>query len=134
MAEGKNRVAMIASGPGLETAYKVLNIATAAAASDAEVTVFCTFDGLMMIHKQAEDLLTLGPGREHLAEGFKRAQVPSLSEMLSLAKETGVKFIACQMTMDVMGIQLDDLMDGIDVGGAVTFLDFAFDANVTVSF
>ncbi|QSO46350.1 DsrE/DsrF/DrsH-like family protein [Alicyclobacillus mengziensis] len=134
MAETKNRVAMIASGAGLETAYKVLNIATAAAASDAEVAVFCTFDGLMMIHKNAEELLKLGPGREQLAEGFKKAQVPSLSQMLTLAKECGVKFIACQMTMDVMGIELDDLIEGIDVGGAVTFLDFAFDANVTATF
>lgn len=134
MSERNNRVAIIASGPGVETAYKVLNIATAAAASDAEVAVFCTFDGLMMIHKDAAKMLQLGPGREQLAEGFKQANVPSVPEMLELAKDSGVKFIACQMTMDVMGIRREDLMDGIEVGGAVAFLDFAFDADVSVTF
>ena len=42
-----------------------------------------------------------------------------------MAKELGVKMIACQMTMDVMKLTTDDLVDGIGVGGAVTFLSFA---------
>lgn len=134
MSEKKSRVAMIASGEGLETAYKVLNVATAAAASDADVTVFCTFDGLMMIHKNASELLKLSPGHEQLAEGFQKANIPSVSDMLAMAKETGVTFIACQMTMDAMQIVRDDLIDGIDVGGAAAFLDFAFDADISVTF
>ncbi|WAH36446.1 DsrE/DsrF/DrsH-like family protein [Alicyclobacillus dauci] len=128
------RVAIIASNGGLETAYKVLNIATAAAATDAEVGIFFTFDGLTIIHKDASTLLTMGAGKEHYMEGFKKANVPSIQELLEIAKESGVKLIACQMTMDVTGLQKEHFIDGIEVGGAATFLDFAYDADVSVTF
>jgi peroxiredoxin family protein len=127
------RVAILASNSGLDTAYKVLNIATAAAATDAEVTIFFTFEALSIIHKDSANLLTMGPGKEHYLEGFKRANVPSIADLLEIAKESGVKMIACQMTMDVTGITVDQLIDGIEVGGAVTFLDFAYDADVSLS-
>ncbi|UOF92405.1 DsrE/DsrF/DrsH-like family protein [Fodinisporobacter ferrooxydans] len=128
------RVAIIASNGGLDNAYKVFNIATAAAATDAEVAIFFTFEALTMIHKDADKLLTMGPGKEHFVEGFKRANVPTIPELIEIAKESGVKLIACQMTMDVMGLTKDAFIDGIDVGGAVTFLDFAYDADVSVTF
>lgn len=134
MAEKKKRVAIIASGGGIETAYKVLNIATAAAATDADVAIFFTFEGLSILHKQSEALLKLAPGNEHFAEGFTRANVPSVGELLQIALESGVKCIGCQMTMDVAGIQKEDLIDGIEIGGAVTFLDFAYDAEVSLNF
>lgn len=134
MTQNNKRVAIIASNGGLDSAYKVLNIAAAAAATDAEVAIFFTFEGLSIIHKNAENMLTMGPGREHFVEGFKRANVPSIAELMEISKESGVKLIACQMTMDVMGLKLDDLIDGVEVGGAVTFLDFAYDADVSVTF
>jgi peroxiredoxin family protein len=43
-----------------------------------------------------------------------------------------VKLIACQMTMDVMGTKREDLIDGIDVGGAATFLEYASKCNITL--
>lgn len=128
------RVAIIASNGGLESAYKVFNIATAAAATDAEVEIFFTFEGLSIIHKQNADMLKLAPGNEHFLEGFKRANVPSIGELIDIALESGVKIIACQMTVDVMGLKKEDFIDGIEVGGAVTFLDFAYDADVSVTF
>ncbi|GGJ10515.1 NADH dehydrogenase [Alicyclobacillus cellulosilyticus] len=128
------RVAIIASHGGLDTAYKVLNIATTAAATDAEVGVFFTFDGLNIIHKDAAKRLTLPPGMEAYMEGFQRAQVPAVAELLQVAKESGVKLIACQMTMDVMNLKKEDFIDGVEVGGAATFLDFAYDADVTLAF
>ncbi|WP_282936518.1 DsrE/DsrF/DrsH-like family protein [Paenibacillus sp. RC67] len=128
------KVAIIASSGGLETAYKVLNIATAAAAMEAEVVIFFTFEGLSIIHKNSEQLLQLKPGNEGLAEGFKRANVPSIQELLNIAKESGVRLIGCQMTIDVMGLQQEHFMDGIELGGAATFLDFAFDAQVSLNF
>ncbi|MBO8170835.1 MAG: DsrE/DsrF/DrsH-like family protein [Bacillaceae bacterium] len=128
------KVAIIASSGGLDDAYKALNIGTAAAATDAEVEIFFTFEGLNIIHKEAHKQLSMGPGKEHFMEGFKNAGVPSISELLEVAKESGVKFIACQMTMDVMGLEKEDFVDGIEVGGAATFLDFAYDADVTVTF
>lgn len=52
--------------------------------------------------------------------------------MLEQCKELGVKFIACQMTMDVMGIKREDLLDWVEVGGAATFLNFASQAHTTL--
>ncbi|BCJ88279.1 DsrE/DsrF/DrsH-like family protein [Effusibacillus dendaii] len=128
------RVAIIASNGGLDSAYKVLNIATAAAATDAEVAIFFTFEALAIIHKDSAAMLTMGPGKEHYMEGFKRANVPSIQELLQIAMESGVKMIACQMTMDVTGMTKDMFIEGVEVGGAVTFLDFAYDADATVTF
>lgn len=128
------KVALIASSGGLETAYKVLNIATAAAALDADVAIFFTFEGLSIIHKESEHLLKLKPGNEGLAEGFQKANVPSVKELIEIAKESGVRLIGCQMTIDVMGLEKEHFIEGIELGGAATFLDFAFDAQVSLNF
>ncbi len=128
------KVAIIASNGGLFDAYKVFNIATAAAATDLEVAVFFTFEGLNLIHKEANKQLPMPEGKEHFAEGFAKANVPAIPEMVEMAQEMGVKFIGCQMTMDVMGLEKEALVDGIEVGGAVTFLEFAQDADVTLTF
>ncbi|WP_019119589.1 DsrE/DsrF/DrsH-like family protein [Brevibacillus massiliensis] len=128
------KVAIIASHGGLFDAYKVFNIATASAATDAEVGIFFTFEGLNLIHKTAYQQLPMPTGKEHFAEGFQNANVPSIPELVEMAQQMGVKIIACQMTMDVMNLKKEDLIDGIEVGGAVTFLDFAKDANITLSF
>lgn len=124
------RVAIIASNGGLFDAYKLFNIATAAAATDKEVAIFFTFEGLNLIHKEANKHLSMPAGKEHFAE----ANVPPIPELLSMAQEMSVKFIGCQMTMDVMGLEKDAFVDGIEVGGAVTFLEFAKDADVTLTF
>lgn len=129
-----NKVAIIASNGGLFDAYKVFNIATAAAATEKEVAIFFTFEGLNLIHKEAMKQLPLPEGKEHYAEGFAKANVPSIPELVEMAKEMGVKLIACQMTMDVMNLTKEDFIDGINVGGAVTFLEFAKDAAPTLTF
>lgn len=128
------KVAIIASNGGLETAYKVLNIASAAVATDAEVSIFFTFEGLQVIHKQADEILKLSPGKEHYLEGFKRANVPAVSQLLEMVLEGGAKLIACQMSMDVAGMVVEDFIEGIDVGGAMTYMDYAYDADVTITF
>lgn len=125
-----NKVAIIASNGGLFDAYKVFNIATAAAATEKEVAIFFTFEGLNLIHKEVMKQLPLPEGKEHYA----KANVPSIPELVEMAKEMGVKLIACQMTMDVMNLTKEDFIDGIDVGGAVTFLEFAKDAAPTLTF
>lgn len=128
------RVAIIASNGGIETAYKVMNIALAATATDAEVAIFFTFEGLGIIHKDAEKMLSFAAGNEHYEAGFKNANIPPISQMLEMAQESGVTLIACQMTMDVSGLEKEHFIDGVEIGGAVTFLDFAYDADVTVTF
>lgn len=128
------RVAIIAANGSMFDAYKVFNIATAAAATDAEVGIFFTFEGLNLIHKEGHRNLPLPPGGEHFQEGFKKANVPPVDELVNMASEMGVKMIACQMTMDVMSLEKEQFVEGIDVGGAVTFLTFAKDADVTLTF
>ncbi|MEK3973461.1 DsrE/DsrF/DrsH-like family protein [Psychrobacillus sp. FSL K6-1267] len=129
-----NKVAIIASNGGLFDAYKVFNIATAAAATEKEVAIFFTFEGLNLIHKQGMQVLPMPEGRESLAEGFKNANIPNIPQLVEMSQELGVKFIACQMTMDVMGLTKEDFVNGIEVGGAVTFLEFAKDASPTLTF
>ena len=51
-----------------------------------------------------------------------------------MAIEFGVRIIACQMTMDVMGIKKEDLIDGIEIGGAATFLEYASNDAIALSF
>ncbi|MBM7647468.1 peroxiredoxin family protein [Bacillus ectoiniformans] len=128
------KVAIIASNGGMFDAYKVFNIATAAAATEQEVAIFFTFEGLNLIHKEAHKQLPMPAGKEHFAEGFANANVPGIPELVEMAQEMGVRFIGCQMTMDVMGLGKEAFVEGIEVGGAVTFLDFANDADVTLTF
>jgi len=128
------KVAIIAANGGLFDAYKVFNIATAAAATEGEVAIFFTFEGLNLIHKEAYKQLPMPAGKEHFQEGFEKANVPSIPELVAMAQELGVKMIACQMTMDVMGLEKDQFVDGIDVAGAATFLSFAKDADITLTF
>ena len=129
-----NKVAIIASNGGLFDAYKVFNIATAAAASDKEVAIFFTFEGLNLINKKGMNALPMPAGTEHFAEGFAKANVPAIPQLVEMAQELGVKFIAGQMTMDVMGLTVEDFVEGIEVGGAVTFLEFAKDAAPSLTF
>ena len=128
------KVAIIAANGGMFDAYKVFNIATAAAATDAEVGIFFTFEGLDLIHKEAHKQLPLPAGKEHFQEGFQKANVPPVEQLVEMAQEMGVKMIACQMTMDVMTLEKEHFVEGIDVGGAASFLHFASDADVTLTF
>ncbi|MBO8155535.1 MAG: DsrE/DsrF/DrsH-like family protein [Bacillaceae bacterium] len=128
------KVAIIAANGGAFDAYKVFNIATAAAAADGEVEIFFTFEGLNLIHKEAYKQLPMPEGTEHFQEGFEKANVPSIPELVEMANDLGVKFVACQMTMDVMGLTKEDFVDGIEVGGAATFLNYAKDADITLTF
>lgn len=128
------KVAIIAANGGLFDAYKVFNIATAAAASDKEVGIFFTFEGLNLIHKEGHKNLQAPEGKEHFVEGFQNANVPEIPEMVDMAKEMGVTFIGCQMTMDVMGLEKEDFVDGVEVGGAATYIEYAQDADITLTF
>jgi len=65
---------------------------------------------------------------------MKKANVAKLSDLLEMAVEGGVRLIACQMTMDVMGIKREELIDGIEIGGAATFLNYASENALSLSF
>ena len=75
------------------------------------------------------------PGFDTLAtslmkETFKNKGVATIEELRELCVDCGVKFIACQMTMDVFGFEKDDFIDGVDFGGAAMFLEYAADADI----
>lgn len=128
------KVAIIASNGGMDAAYKVFNIATAAAAMGDEVAIFFTFEGLKLINKASMGSLALPASMDGLQESFKAHNVPEVPELVAMAQEMEVKFIGCQMTMDLMSITHEDLVDGVEVAGAATFLAFAYDADVTLTF
>jgi peroxiredoxin family protein len=151
------RLAIIALHGTLDMAYPPLILATAAAAMDMEVTIFFTFYGLDILKKGRADHLKVAPianpampvpvpnivgmlpGMTFMATSMmnswmKKAHVARLSELLEAAREMGVKMIACQMSMDVMGIKQADLIEGVEIGGAATFLDFASRNAITLTF
>jgi len=155
--EPAQRLAIIASHGTLDAAYPPFILATATAAMDMKVAIFFTFYGLSILKKGAIDKLKVPPianpampipipniigmlpGMTALATGMMnkwmaRGKVTKLSELLGLSKEMGVRLIACQMTMDVMKLKKEDLIDGLEFGGAATFLEFAGRNAITLTF
>ena len=63
---------------------------------------------------------------------FKQKGVATIEELREACVELEVKLIACQMTMDVFGFKREEFIDGIDLGGAATFLEFAAEADVNL--
>ena len=75
------------------------------------------------------------PGFETMAtslmkQTFKNKGVATIEELRDICLETDVKLIGCQMTMDVFGFEKDDFVDGVDIGGAATFLEFAAESDI----
>ena len=65
-----------------------------------------------------------------MKNSFKNKDIAIIEELRSICQDIGVKLIGCQMTMDVFGFSKEDFIDGVDIGGAATFLDFAADADI----
>ena len=75
------------------------------------------------------------PGFETMATSlmkktFKNKGVATIEELREICVESGVKLIGCQMTMDVFGFEKEEFIDGVDVGGAATFLEYASEADI----
>jgi peroxiredoxin family protein len=155
--EPSKRMAIIALHGTLDAGYPPLILATAAMAMDMEAAIFFTFYGLEIIKKGNADKLMVAPianpampmpvpniigmlpGMTAVATGMmndwmKKANVAKLSELLEMAVEGGVRLIACQMSMDVMGIKKEDLIDGVEIGGAATFINFASENAISLTF
>ena len=65
-----------------------------------------------------------------MKQTFKNKGVASIEELREICLESGVKMIGCQMTMDVFGFSKEDFIDGVEVGGAATFLEFTSDSDI----
>jgi peroxiredoxin family protein len=151
------KAAIIASKGTLDWAYPPLILATAAAAANMEVSIFFTFYGLNIVHRDFErklkvspvanpgmpmpvpmpDIVSALPGMTAMATGmmksmFKKKNVAGIGELLGVARESGVRLIACQMTMDVFGYGADEFVPGVEFGGAAAFLSSARRAHLTL--
>jgi peroxiredoxin family protein len=150
--EGDGKMSIVATKGTLDMAYPPLILATTAAAFGWDVTVFHTFWGLDVLHEgKAEDLklsavgnpsmpmpnaLAALPGMDAVATWMMERRiddegVATVGELLDVAVESGVELQACQMTMDLMGYETEDLFDGVEAGvGAATALEDMADADV----
>ncbi len=148
------KMAIIASKGALDMAYPPLILASTAAALGWEVQIFFTFYGLQLLRKDLSGIaisplanpampmpvpmpvvVAALPGMEAMATKMMKAKmkkkgVASLEELRALCQEAGVKFIACQMTVDLFDFDGSDLIAGIECGGAATFLEFAGETDV----
>jgi len=154
--EQPKKMAIIATKGTLDWAYPPLILSSTAAALGYEVQVFCTFYGLALLRKDLGGirisplanpampmpvpmpvLVQALPGMEAMAtmmmkNKMKAKGVASLEELRSLCLEADVKFIACQMTVDLFDFKPGEFIEGIEFGGATTFLDFAGSADITL--
>lgn len=149
----KNRAAIIASKGTLDMAYPPLLLATGARSMGIEASIFFTLYGINILRKKANlkvaplanpampmpvpNLVGALPGMTAMASMmmkgmFKKQAVPSIKELLEMARDSGVKLVACQMTLDVLGIKQKDLIEGIEFGGLATFIEYGMGATITL--
>jgi peroxiredoxin family protein len=63
---------------------------------------------------------------------MKQKNVDQLESMFTQARMAGVHMVACQMSMDIMGIDASELLDGVEIGGVATYMEAATDSNVNL--
>jgi peroxiredoxin family protein len=159
---GTKSICIIAANGSLDQAYPPLILASTAIAMDMEASIFFTFYGLDIIKKNKSlsvapignaaappplkgipigvpNIVGMLPGMTAVAtmmmkSWMKGANVASKDKLLADCVKFGVRLIGCQMTMDVMGVKKEDFIDGIEIGGAATFIDVAADSDITLSF
>lgn len=148
------KMALIATKGTLDMAYPPFILGSTAAALGWDVQIFFTFYGLQLLRKDlsAVKISPLGnpampmpvpmpvmvqmlPGMESMAtmmmkQKMKSKGVASLEELRDLCLEADVKFVACQMTVDLFEFQKSDFIDNIEYGGAATFMKFAGESDV----
>ncbi len=147
------KLAIIATKGTLDWAYPPFILASTAAALGYDVQIFFTFYGLQLLKKELDpQVSSLGnpampmpmpvpvvlqamPGMQSFMTTMMKKKmaekgVVELSALRELCIEAEVKFIACQMTVDLFDFKPDDFLDGIEYGGAATFLEFAGDSDI----
>lgn len=153
----EDRVTLIVFSGDLDRVLAAFIIATGAAAMGQEVSMFFTFWGLSVLKKDTQlagktlfqKMMALmspnssrslpvskmnyyGVGAKMLRSMMKDKNVSSLEEMVSLARELGVKTIACEMSRDVMGIRESELVAGVECGGVASCLADALKSRTSL--
>ena len=149
---------LIVFSDDLDKALASFVIANGAASTGKKVTMFFTFWGLNVIKKQHKPTVTKdifgkmfgwmlpthsgklklskmnmgGAGSWMMRLIMKRKRIDSLESLIQQAIDNGVEMIACTMSMDVMGVQKEELMDNVTLGGVASYLERAEEANVNL--
>lgn len=157
MGGGKNKTLIVFSDD-LDRALASFVIANGAATTGKKVTMFFTFWGLnvikkagvakadkdlmgkmfsMMLPKSSKGLSLskinfAGMGPMLMRKRMKDKNIDSLEMMIMQAKQAGIQMIACQMSMDIMGVDASELIDGVTIGGVATYLAEAEQANLNL--
>ncbi len=156
---GTTKKTIIVFSGDMDKAFAAFIIANGAAAMGDDVTMFFTFWGLNVLRKpkkqktsgksflqsmfggddaEGPEKLTLsnmnfaGAGPRLMKRVMKQQKVMSLDELIASAHEQGIKFEACTMSMDVMGIKAEELIDGLEFVGVASYLSEADEANVNL--
>jgi peroxiredoxin family protein len=143
MEQGK--AAFITSRDTLDGAYPGLILGINARRLGLESRVFYTFMGINVIRKgwvekakfYPPGLMAAIPGMSALAtwmmkEKIEKAQIPSLPDIIEMAQLEGVKFVACKMTVDMMGLKQDDFIEGVIIQSAEDFLKYALECRIVL--
>ena len=153
-------MSIIVTKGSLDWAYPPFILATTAAAMGLPVTMFFTFYGLPLLLKKLDlqvtaagntamkmpmmgmhmglpNLLTAVPGVDAacsvmMKNLIKKKGVASIEDLRDMAVEADVRMIACQMTLDLFEYSIDDMIDGLDVGGAATYIECATQADINL--
>ena len=159
-AENRKSLAIIVSKGTLDWAYPPFILATTAAAMDMDATLFFTFYGLGLLKKDLDlavsplgnpamkmpmagmhlgmpNLLAAMPGvtagaTAMMKNMIEKKGVASIEDLRDIALESGVKLVACKMTMDLFEFRKEDMIDGVSFGGAATYLEEAVKADVNL--
>ena len=158
MAEQPKGTTIILFSGDMDKAMAAFIIANGAASFGHDVTMFSTFWGLNALRKDErvpvkKGLLEkafgklmprgverfglskmnfAGLGPKLIKHVMKKHQTASLPELIEMAKEQGVKLVACTMTMDLLGLQKEELIDGLEYGGVGTYIGDASERNVNL--
>ncbi len=151
----KKDMTMIVFSGDLDKAIAAFIIANGFASMGQKATLFFTFWGLNILRKdqapkvdknaiekmfgimmpQGADKLSLsqmsmlGAGTQMIKGIMKEKNVDSLPEMIATAQKNGVRLLACQMSMDLMGIRKEELLDGVEIAGVATMAEAATESN-----
>lgn len=152
----EKKLAIIATKGTLDWGYPPFILASTAAALGYNVEIFFTFYGLQLLKKELRHLrvsplgnpampmpvpmptlMMVIPGMEVMATSMMKNKMKTkgmarLDELRELCLEAEVRMIACQMTVDLFEFDTTDFIEGIELGGAASFLEFASDADITL--
>jgi len=135
-----DKVTIILHSGDMDKVYSALIIGNGALAMGMEVSIYLTFWGLQRLQKGGLEkgplsrMHMLGLGKWMIKQRMKKANVAPLEKLMADFKELGGKIIACDMTMEIMGLRREDLReDWIDEYGAVgTYVQEARDSAITL--